>query len=206
MRCLLLVDIQNDFLPGGALAVPDGDAVLPVVTRLVNRFELVVATQDWHPPNHCSFVENHPGHHVGDIVEVNGIEQMLWPRHCVQGTVGAAFASALDALRMEHVVKKGTDPTVDSYSGFFDNHRRHATHLANYLYDHDVQEVYVAGLATDYCVKFTVADALDLGFNTYLVEDACRGVQQHPGDVAAAIDEMRSAGAQCIQSSTLLGS
>jgi nicotinamidase/pyrazinamidase len=200
MRALLLVDIQNDFLPGGALAVPDGDAVVPVANRVQPLFDLVVATQDWHPANHGSFADNHPGRWPGEIIDSAGLSQILWPVHCVQGTRGAEFAPALDTSRVERVFHKGTDPSVDSYSGFFDNGRRQATGLADYLREKRVTAVYVLGLATDYCVKWTALDAREMGFETWLIADGCRGVNLVPGDVSLAIDEMRAAGVQLIES------
>lgn len=194
MKALILVDIQNDFLPGGALAVPEGNAIIPLVNTLAIRFPLIVATQDWHPRDHGSFAANHPGKKVGDIVDLNGLPQILWPVHCVQGTPGAAFTPELDTTRIQKVFQKGADPRVDSYSGFFDNGRRHATGLGEYLKGENVDAAYLAGLATDYCVKFTALDALQLGFETYLIEDACRGVNLKPGDVENAVEEMRAAG------------
>jgi nicotinamidase/pyrazinamidase len=199
MNALILVDIQNDFVPGGALAVPEGDRIVPVVNRLQPRFDLVVATQDWHPAGHGSFAANHPGRRPGEIIDLNGLSQMLWPTHCVQGTAGAEFVPGLDQKKRDRVFVKGTAPEVDSYSGFFDNGHRQETGLGDYLRERDVTEVYVAGLATDYCVKFTALDALQLGFKTYLISDACRGVNIQPGDVELAIEEMRAAGATIVQ-------
>ena len=196
MNALILVDIQNDFLPGGALPVPEGDLIVPVVNRLQPHFDLIVATQDWHPVNHESFAANHAGRTAGDVIDLHGLRQILWPVHCVQGTTGADFAAGLDRKRWDRVFVKGTDPTTDSYSGFFDNGHRQATGLGDYLREKEATDVYVVGLATDYCVKFTVLDALDLGFRTYLIEDACRGVNLQPGDVAAAIEAIRIAGAE----------
>lgn len=200
MRALILVDIQKDFLPGGALAVPRGDEIVPVANALMTRFELVVATQDWHPRNHGSFASAHPGRRVGEVIDLHGLEQVLWPDHCVQGTRGAELAPGLDVRGIRRVFKKGIDPRVDSYSGFFDNGRRRATGLGEYLEDCGVQDVYVTGLATDYCVKFTALDARGLGFATYLVEDGCRGVERAPGDVARAVEEMRRAGVRIVRS------
>ncbi|GIX49990.1 MAG: nicotinamidase [Limisphaera sp.] len=205
MRCLLLVDLQNDFLPGGALPVPEGDAVIPVVNRLQPHFDLVVATQDWHPPDHGSFAANHPGHKVGDVVDLDGLPQILWPVHCVQFTRGAEFAPALDTRRIAHVVRKGTDPRIDSYSGFFDNGKRRSTGLADFLRQQGVRELYVAGLATDYCVKATALDAVQLGFPTWLISDACRGVNLQPGDVDRALEEMARAGVRLVRSDELVG-
>jgi nicotinamidase/pyrazinamidase len=200
VKALILVDLQNDFCPGGALPVPEGDRVIPVVNRLLGRFGLVVATQDWHPPDHGSFAANHPGRKAGEAIDLNGLPQILWPVHCVQNTPGADFHPALDRGRIERVFHKGTDPAIDSYSGFFDNGRRRATGLADFLRERRVTDVFVCGLATDYCVKATALDAAALGFRTHLVDDACRGVQLRPGDIARAIAEMRAAGVVVVES------
>jgi nicotinamidase/pyrazinamidase len=194
MKALLLTDIQNDFLPGGALAVPRGDEVVPVANRLVSRYELVLATQDWHPADHGSFASQHRGRHVGDVIDLHGLDQLLWPDHCVQGTPGAEFARGLDTTGIDHVIPKGTDRDIDSYSGFFDNARRKATGLESYLRQKRVDEVHVMGLATDYCVKFTVLDAVELGFRTVLITEGVRGVDLNEGDCERAIQEMRAAG------------
>ncbi|MFO0749080.1 MAG: bifunctional nicotinamidase/pyrazinamidase [Myxococcota bacterium] len=199
---LVLVDIQNDFLPApagtsaapGALAVPDGLAVVPVANDLLRRFEVAVATQDWHPPGHASFASQHPGRSPGEVVDLDGLPQVLWPDHCVQGTPGASFASALDVARLTAVFRKGTRPRVDSYSGFFDNGKRHDTGLDRWLRDRGIDELWVMGLATDYCVKWTALDAARLGFRVVLVPAGCRGVELRPGDCQAALDEMRTAG------------
>ena len=206
MNALILIDIQNDFIPGGALAVPEGDLIVPVVNRLQPRFEIVVATQDWHPANHGSFAANHPGRKAGDLIDLHGLPQILWPVHCVQGTAGARVAANLDQSRWDRVFVKGTDPAIDSYSGFFDNGHRRATGLGDYLKAQRVTDVYVAGLATDYCVKFTALDAISLGFRTHLIEDACRGVNLHAGDVAKAIEEMKTAGIEIIDAGKITGS
>ena len=200
---LILVDLQRDFLPGGALAVPEGDAVLPIVNRLQSYFELVVATQDWHPANHVSFASNHPGKKVGDVIVVAGQKQVLWPVHCVENTSGAAFAADLETSRIAKIVKKGTDPLIDSYSGFFDNDHLRSTGLAEYLQDRHVQVVYLAGLATDYCVKYTALDAVQLGFKVVVINDACRGVNMVPGDADRAIAEMRAADVEISESAAL---
>jgi nicotinamidase/pyrazinamidase len=197
---LVLVDIQNDFCPGGALPVAHGDEVVAVANRLMPRFELVVATQDWHPPNHSSFAANHLGRNIGDVIEVGGVPQILWPVHCVASTHGAALVSGLDSGGIDRIFHKGTDPLFDSYSGFFDNGHRNATGLADFLKGQQVKSVYIMGLATDYCVKFTALDAVALKFETYLIEDGCRGVEAHVGDVEAALDQMRGAGVAIIDS------
>lgn len=203
MNALILVDLQNDFMPGGPLAVPEGDRVIPVANRLMSQFDRVVATQDWHPADHCSFARQHPGHKVGEVIECHGLSQILWPVHCVQGTPGAALHSGLEKARIDHLVYKGTDSSIDSYSGFFDNGRRAATGLGEYLSQQGVSRVYVMGLATDYCVKFTVLDARGLGFETTLVADGCRGVELQPGDVDRAISQMADAGAAVANSQHL---
>ncbi len=204
MKALILVDLQNDFCPGGALPVPEGDAVIPLANALQGRFDLVVATRDWHPANHASFAASHPGRKAGEVIELDGLAQVLWPVHCVEGTWGAEFHPALDRRRIAQVFRKGTDPRIDSYSGFFDNGRRHSTGLADYLRQRGVSEVFVCGLATDYCVKFTALDAVELGFATRVVLDACRGVDLQPGDVRRAVDEMQSRGVVMVDSDTLL--
>lgn len=194
MQALILVDIQNDFLPGGALAVPRGDEVIPVANRLIPRYKLVVATQDWHPADHLSFASQHPGRSIGEVALVDGLEQVLWPDHCVQGTPGAELASLLNTSRIDQVVRKGTDRRIDSYSGFFDNQRRRATGLADFLRQHDVTAVDVMGLATDYCVKFTALDAVDLGFITRVILEGVRGVELTAGDCQNAVAEMQARG------------
>ena len=203
MRALALIDLQNDFMPGGALPVPDGDAVVPLANELQERFDLVVATQDWHPPDHGSFAANHPGRQVGEVIDLNGLEQMLWPVHCVQQTSGAAFVDSLDRRRVARVFQKGVDREIDSYSGFFDNARRRSTGLGEHLRGEGIDEVYVLGLATDYCAQFSVLDAVHLGFHTFLIEDGCRGVELHPGDTDRALQAMRSAGVTIVNSADL---
>jgi nicotinamidase/pyrazinamidase len=206
MKALILVDIQNDFLPGGALAVPDGDAVIPVVNKLQPAFPLVVATQDWHPANHGSFATSHPGKKMFEQIELNGLPQTLWPVHCVQGTRGAELAEALNRNRIIKIFPKGTDAGIDSYSGLFDNGHRKSTGLGEWLKAQNVTEIFVCGLATDYCVKFTALDAAQNGFKTHLIQDASRGVNLRPDDVKNAIEEMRRAGIAVVQSTDILKS
>jgi len=194
MRALILVDLQYDFLPGGALAVPEGDAVLPVANALLGRFDCVVATQDWHPPGHGSFASQHPGKSPGDFIELHGLPQVLWPDHCVMDSHGAELHPSLDLRAIARIFQKGSDPNVDSYSGFFDNGRRHDTGLGPYLRSRGVSDAFILGLATDYCVKWTALDALSLGFETHLIVDGCRGVNLAPLDTDAAIAELRQAG------------
>src|SRR5262245_46572725 len=203
MKALILTDIQNDFIPGGALPVPDGDQIVPVANRLQRLFDVVVATQDWHPPNHGSFAANHRDKKPGDIIELDGLPQVLWPVHCVQNTAAAAFVRELETSRIAGIFFKGTDPTVDSYSGFFDNAHRKATGLGQFLADRRIKEVYIAGLATDYCVKFTALDAADLGFKTHIIEDACRGINLNPGDVDTALEELKRTGIAVVRSTEM---
>jgi nicotinamidase/pyrazinamidase len=196
MRALILVDLQNDFMPGGALEVPEGDQVVEVANLLAARFSLVVATQDWHPRDHNSFAANHPGHEIGEVIELNGLSQVLWPVHCVQDSLGAELVRDLDRQLIHKIIRKGTERDIDSYSTFFDNGHRHATGLRDYLVERDVGHVYLMGLATDYCVKFSALDAVRLGFAATVIEDGCRGVELDEGDVAGAMREMRKAGVQ----------
>jgi nicotinamidase/pyrazinamidase len=204
VKTLILVDMQNDFCPGGALPVPEGDQVIPVANRLQPHFELVVATQDWHPPDHGSFAASHPGKKPGDVIQLAGLEQILWPVHCVAGTPGAALYPELDRTRIAHFVHKGIERDLDSYGGFFDNAHRRSTGLGEYLRQRGVSDIYVCGLATDYCVKLTALDGAALGFRTHLVLDACRGIDAHPGDVERTIDEMRAAGVVIVTSEQLV--
>jgi len=204
LKALILVDIQTDFLPGGALAVPDGDAIIPVVNRLQAKLPLVVATQDWHPANHGSFAANHSGKNVFEQIDLNGLPQTLWPVHCVQGTPGAELAIGLQRERIAKIFPKGTDAGIDSYSGLNDNGHRKSTGLGEWLKAKGVAEVFVCGLATDYCVKFTALDAAQLGFKTHFIEDASRGVNLQPNDVKNAIAEMSRAGIAVVQSQQVL--
>jgi nicotinamidase/pyrazinamidase len=200
---LILVDLQNDFCHGGSLAVPDADAIIPMANDLQAYFDLVIATKDWHPRDHASFAANHPDKKVGDIIMINGIEQILWPVHCVQDTKGAEFHPDLNTSLIEKIFYKGCDRNIDSYSAFFDNAHQRATGLADYLHAEEIKSIYIMGLATDYCVKYSCRDAVNLGFNTFIVEDACRGVELQEGDIKAALNEMSAEGVEIIQSSTL---
>jgi nicotinamidase/pyrazinamidase len=204
MKALILVDLQNDFLPGGTLAVPHGDVVIPLANQLQPAFRLIVATQDWHPPNHHSFAANYPGRKPGDVIKLRGRPQILWPVHCVQNTRGAQLTPGLMLQRVNKVFRKGTDLEIDSYSGFFDNDHQRATGLGEYLQDKKVTDVFVMGLATDYCVKFTALDAVALGFKTFLIEDACRGVNLKPDDTTHAIQELQQAGVFLVRSSQVM--
>ena len=192
MKTLILVDIQNDFMPGGPLAVPNGNAVIPLAVRLIPEYEFVIATQDFHPADHSSFASMHDGVNVGDSFELNGLPQIAWPDHCIMGTHGAELVAELNDSKIDRVVQKGTDPSVDSYSGFFDNGRKKATGLAEILKANQVEQVDIMELATDYCVKFTAVDAAELGFKTRLLLKGCRGVELNAGDIEKAIEEMKA--------------
>ena len=203
MRTLLVIDIQNDFCYGGALEVPDGDQAVPVANQAMKKFPLVAATQEWRPANHKSFAANHPWRRPGDVIQLNGVEQVLWPIHCVQGSFGAEFVRELNTSLFRKVFVKGTDPEIDSYSGFYDNGRRKSTGLGEYLKEQGVKELYILGLALDRCVKFSVLDALELGFKTHLVIDGCRGANLKPGDSDQAVSEMREKGAIIVKATEL---
>lgn len=200
MRALLLLDIQNDFCPGGALPTIQGDQVIAVANFLIPRFDLVLATLDFHPPNHGSFAVHHPGKHSFEMGELAGKPQLLWPTHCVQGTHGAEFHPGLRVGAIEQVFAKGTNPRIDSYSGFFDNGRRKSTGLCDCLRAHHIHHLVVMGLPTDYCVRATVLDALELGHQVTVIADGCRPLDLNPGDGDRAIHDMRRAGARIEQS------
>jgi nicotinamidase/pyrazinamidase len=206
-RALIIVDLQGDFLPGGPLGVPGGDEVVPVILELIPRFDAVVATQDWHPTDHGSFAANHEGRSPGELIGLGGLEQILWPTHCVQGTPGAELIPELRARedQLDAVFQKGTDSQIDSYSGFFDNGKRKATGLGEWLKERGVESVAICGLALDYCVKFTALDALELGFETTLIRDATRAVELEPGDGERAIAAIREAGGKVTTSRELAG-
>jgi nicotinamidase/pyrazinamidase len=194
MKALLIVDLQNDFVPGGTLPVPRGDEIVSVVNALQPQFDCIVATQDWHPPNHGSFAAHHPGKNPGDRILLDGIEQVLWPVHCVQYTPGADFVPGFDRRRIARVFQKGIDPRIDSYSAFYDNAHRRSTGLAEWLHRAGVTEIQICGLATDYCVRWTALDAVAEGFRTRVLLPACRGIDLRPGDIPRALEEMRAAG------------
>lgn len=204
MRALLLIDLQNDFCPGGNLEVPDGDQVIPIANQAMTHFSFIVATQDWHPANHLSFAANHPWRRPGQVIELNGVSQILWPMHCVQNSFGAEFANDLHTDKIDKIVYKGTDPEIDSYSAFFDNAHLRSTGLAAFLKEQGVTELYIMGLATDFCVKYSILDALDLGFEVKLILDGCRGINLKKGDIEHAIEEMRKEGATLIHSSDII--
>lgn len=194
---LLVVDIQNDFCPGGALAVPGGDQIIPLVNTLQARFEHVVLSQDWHPGGHQSFASSHPGRQPFEMIEVPYGLQVLWPDHCVQGTRGAEFHSELDTTRAKLIVRKGMYPHIDSYSAFRENDRRTSTGLAGYLKELNIRRLFLCGIATDFCVKWSALDARATGFDVVVIEDACRGINVD-GSLEAARSEMLEAGVRLI--------
>jgi nicotinamidase/pyrazinamidase len=194
---LLIIDVQNDFCPGGALAVADGDATVPVINRLSRRFAHVALTQDWHPSGHSSFASSHPGSAPFETIALPYGQQTLWPDHCVRGTSGAAFHPQLSTERAELVIRKGFRPEIDSYSAFFENDRRTPTGLAGYLRDRGLKRMFLAGLATDYCVYYSAVDARRLGFEAVVIESGCRAIDL-AGSLAAAWSGMQEAGVQRI--------
>ena len=191
---LIIVDIQNDFLFGGALAVKNGDDIIPIVNNLQQSFNHIIATQDWHPANHKSFANEHKNKKIGDFINLNGVEQILWPNHCIEKTFGSQFSEILDIEKVDRVIKKGNNPEIDSYSGFFENDKKTKTELDNYLKHKNIDTIYICGLATDYCVKYTALDAVELGYKTYLIEDAIKGVNIFEQDSENAISEMKNKG------------
>ena len=210
MKALIIVDVQNDFCPGGALAVAGGDEIIPVVNRLIAEFRdaglPVVASQDWHPAGHCSFASAHPGHAVGDVVTLprskTQLVQILWPDHCVQDTCGAELHPGLDAACIDHIVRKGQDPQLDSYSAFFDMDHANSTDLHAWLQERGVDELVVCGLACDYCVKYTALDARALRYRVTVPLAATRAVEAKPGDGKRAVEEMRRAGVEIVDVET----
>jgi nicotinamidase/pyrazinamidase len=195
---LLIIDVQNDFCPGGALAVADGDAVVPVINRLAGRFGHVVLTQDWHPAGHSSFATSHRGSAAFESIAMPYGQQTLWPDHCVQGTPGAAFHPDLQTEQAELVIRKGFRSAIDSYSAFYENDRRTPTGLAGYLRERGLRRVFLAGLATDFCVHYSAVDARRLDFDTVLIEDGCRAIDL-AGSLDAAFAAMAAAGVQRVK-------
>lgn len=179
MKTLILIDVQNDFMPYGALPVAEGDQIVPIINKIIYKFDLVVATQDWHPKNHISFASNHKDKKPFDMMDLDGFKQTLWTDHCVQGTSGAEFHPDLETKPIEAIFRKGTNPNIDSYSGFYDNLHKKNTGLAGYLREKKAKDLYFVGLATDYCVYYSIIDALKEGFNVYLIEDATRAIDKN---------------------------
>lgn len=202
---LLIVDVQNDFCPDGALAVPEGDAVVSVINKIAGRFSVVVPTQDWHPPGHISFASRHPGKTPYEVIQIDGLDQVLWPNHCVRGSRGAEFHPGLDTTPFRFVLRKGTNSEMDSYSAFLENDKKTRTGLAGLLRELEVKRIFVAGLATDYCVLYSSRDAVAAGFEVVVLEDACRGVDVPPGNLQAALKEMRQKGVSIMSTDQISG-
>lgn len=202
MKTLVIIDVQNDFIPGGALAVPGGDKIITLINTLQTEFELVTATQDWHPGEHSSFAASHPGKNEFEKIEIHGYEQVLWPVHCVQNTEGANFHPNLETSLIETIFRKGTDVRIDSYSGFFDNANLRSTGLAGYLREKGAKDLYFCGLAAEYCVYFSIKDALAQGFKATLIEDATRALDV--SDFNKAKQDILARGGNIISSKSLL--
>ena len=203
MKALLIVDIQYDFCPGGALAVPDGDTIIPTVNQLIDHFDVIVQTQDWHPEGHSSFASSHEGKEPFDTVEMDYGTQVLWPNHCVQGSKGAEFHEDLNTLKSQVIIRKGFRRMIDSYSTFFENDQKTATGLTGYLKQRGITDLYTVGLATDFCVKWSILDGIDEGFNMHIVEDAVKGINLN-GSLDEAWDEMKKKGVRVTQSEDIL--
>lgn len=205
MKALILVDIQNDFMPGGSLAVRNANHLIPLINTIIQLpFDFIVATKDWHPPEHGSFASNHSKKQVGELIKLGGIDQILWPAHCIQETWGAEFAEGFDTSRIDKIIYKGTNPLIDSYSCFYDNEHLKTTGLESYLEEKGIRELFILGLTTDYCVKYTVLDALRIGLRPYVIVDGCKAVNLLPNDEQLALDSMEKAGAALIYSSECL--
>lgn len=202
-NALLIIDIQNDFCPGGALSVPEGDQVITVINSIVKKFYKVIATQDWHPINHISFARNHPGKKEYEEIEVSGIKQVLWPIHCVPGTKGAEFHPDLIADNFDIILRKGNNPKIDSYSAFKENDKKTITGLNGYLKELDIKQVFICGLALDYCVFYSAMDSKEMGFDTYVILDATRGIDSPPGSKENALNSMRNRGIRIIKSTEI---
>jgi nicotinamidase/pyrazinamidase len=203
MKALLVVDIQYDFCPGGALAVPDGDKIIPTVNKLIEHFDVIVQTQDWHPAGHSSFASSHNGKNPYDTVEMDYGTQVLWPDHCVQGSKGAEFHKDLRTQKSQVIIRKGFRKAIDSYSTFFENDQKTATGLSGYLKERGIKKLYTVGLATDFCVKWSVLDGIDEGFSMHIVEDAVKGIDLN-GSLDEAWDEMKKKGVKITQSEDIL--
>lgn len=193
MKALIIIDLQNDFMPGGALAVPEGDQIVSLINDLQNRFDLVIATQDWHPPKHASFATSHENAKEFDVIKLDGLDQVMWPEHCIQNTKGAEFHPDLNTSKIEAIFRKGTNLKIDSYSGFYDNAHLKSTGLTGYLKEKKVEELYFVGLAAEYCVYFSIKDALAEGFRSALIEDGTRALNKEDFE-KAKIDILRKSG------------
>ena len=197
---LLIMDMQNDFCPGGALPVKEGNVVVPVINSLMECFSIIAATQDWHPPNHKSFASMHPGKNLYDMIELHGNEQVLWPDHCVQGTIGAELHEGLDTTKLHAIFRKGINPEIDSYSGFRDNLKKHVTGLDGYLKVLGIKRIHLTGLATDYCVYYTALDGIDSGYETTIIIDAAKGIDLPPGSMEEKLSGFKAKGGKIAHS------
>lgn len=202
----IMIDLQNDFCVGGIMGAPHDSQFIRRINQLQTCFQHVIASQDWHPANHVSFAANHPGCKVGDVIAIDGYQQILWPNHCVQDSVGAKLHPALATSRIEKIVFKGTDAAIDSYSAFYDNEHKRSTGLTDYLREKNIEQVYLCGLMTDYCVKYSALDAVRDGFQVTVIQDACFAINAHPGDEANAIAEMKAHGVMFTASANILSS
>ena len=196
MKTLVLVDIQNDFLKDGSLAVPEGEKIIKPINKIIKQYDLVIATKDWHPKNHISFASNHTDKKIGDIINVNGVDQVLWPDHCIQNSYGSDFPEQLDISKLAKVIYKGSDANIDSYSGFFDNGHFRSTGLSDYLKSKYVYKIDYVGLATDYCLKYTAIDSVSEGFKTRVLINCIKGIEEKGCELA--LNEMKSKGVELI--------
>lgn len=203
MKALLIVDVQNDFCPGGKLPVPGGDAVVPVINSLIDPFDIIIQTQDWHPSAHTSFASNHDNKEPYSTIDLDYGTQVLWPDHCIQGSKGAEFHSELNTEKTQVIIRKGFRENIDSYSTFYENDQITVTGLAGYLREREIKELYTTGLATDFCVKWSILDGIDEGFKMYLVQDAVRGINLN-GSLQTALDDMKEKGAVFVTSDQIL--
>ncbi|WP_340106424.1 bifunctional nicotinamidase/pyrazinamidase [Rhodohalobacter sp. 8-1] len=203
MKALLIVDLQNDFCEGGALEVPNGSSIVPVVNKLIDSFDAIIQTQDWHPSGHASFASSHDDKEPNDTIEMDYGTQVLWPDHCVQGSEGAEFHPDLRTKKSQVIIRKGFRPEIDSYSAFYENDHQTKTGLTGYLKTRGITDLYTVGLATDFCVKWSVVDGIDEGFKMHIIEDAVKGIDLE-GSLDAAWDEMKSKGVDVLQSDSIL--
>ncbi len=202
-KTLIITDVQRDFMPGGALGISGANNIIPIINALMPKFDHVLAVRDYHPPGHVSFASTH-GKRAGETVQIGGVDQILWPDHCVIDTRGAGLADGLKTDQIEKLFDKGSDPKVDSYSAFFDSERHRSTGLADYLKKHKLKDLYFVGVATDYCIHYSVLDALELGFKVTVIIDACRAINRKLGDEPKAIEEMKEKGAKIIDSQKII--
>jgi len=202
-KALIIIDVQNDFCPGGALAVPGGDKIIPVINELTGKFKKIIATQDWHPDSHVSFAMNHPGKNEYDVIEHKGIDQVLWPRHCVAGTEGAEIHPRLESKSFNLILRKGNNSEIDSYSAFRENDKKTVTGLDGYLKNLGVKKTYFTGLALDYCVFYSAIDSIELSFKTFVIIDGTRGIDSPSGNIDKAVSTMKEKGIEIINSNDL---